>query len=197
MRVVLGSVVLASVVPAGGMRSCAGAPSEPRAVSIEAPGRYDEVRLGCHDAAEVADADPEADTVPFQPQAAFAEPCQLVAYARTGALWQRTAPHALTPEDRRLELAFDAPVTAGIGVAFRRDPWRGEVLISGVQPGTPADGVLVPGDRVGAVDGHPVAAGRWGFVEAVTGAPGAPVTLSVLRKGAVREVTLVREVIPR
>ncbi len=216
MRVVMGTVLLAIAAPAGGVRSCAwqpcgGAHVADEALSVRAVVRTsdgaigevrygavleDGLRVGCWADGDVADLDPVADTREWTASFPVAEDCTLVGFRRVGALWTQSEPVRVRPGDVRAELVFDDPV-GGVGVAFRRDPWRGEVVVTGVQPGTPADGHLQAGDRILDVDGQPIRAGRWGFVDAVTGEPGTPVSLRVLhRTGDAEVVRLERAIIP-
>jgi hypothetical protein len=188
MRVAMAALALGAVAPAGGLRSCASqAPATVRlafADGSEASGGG--VRVGCF-SPEVADhADPVADTAPLPAdgRVSYPEPCSFVAFRRVGQLWDRSAPVALRPGDEGVTAAFLPDRGAGVGIAFRHDPWRREAVVTAVAPGGPADGVLARGDRLLAVDGAPAGRSRWTLAEQVMGAPGTTVTLTVLREGA-------------
>ena len=109
--------------------------------------------------------------------------CDVRAYRRDGALQIRSAPIRITPGDEgNRVLTLPEQTTGGIGFSF-------EVVSTGarvieVHPGTPADGLLFPGDLIVAVDDVPTAGlSAWAFVDHSLGPVGSQVRLSTERTG--------------
>jgi hypothetical protein len=196
MRFVLGAMAVASAVPTAGMRACAG-PSEGRVVVQQSLSGA--VRVGCFaDEAAASDVDPLGDTVPLalDGAVAFEGPCTLYGFRQDGALWGRSEAVNYPAGGGEVLLRFDHARVGGVGISFVQDPWRHEIVVKSVEPGAPADGVLSRGDRILTVDGEVVRGGRWGFSDAVTGAPGTIVELTVLTQDGERSFALERSVIP-
>lgn len=107
-----------------------------------------------------------------------------------------------TPQEVAEEAArFDGGVAyAGIGAMIRELPEG--ILITRLAPGGPAEQAgLQPRDLIIAVNGVPVSDtvtfGPGGPVAIVRGQPGTPVQLRIIdNSGAVRDVTVIRQVIP-
>lgn len=107
-----------------------------------------------------------------------------------------------TPQEVAEEAArFDGGVAyAGIGAMIRE--LEEGILITRLAPGGPAEQAgLQPRDLIIAVNGVPVsdtdAFGPGGPITVVRGQPGTPVQLQIIdNRGAVRDVTVIRQVIP-
>ncbi|RMG96299.1 MAG: PDZ domain-containing protein [Deltaproteobacteria bacterium] len=93
-------------------------------------------------------------------------------------------------------LRSDRTVTySGIGVAIRQSE-HGSIYIERVFPNTPADGLLMPGMRIVAVDGRTIDGDIRDWTAAVRGAPGTDVELTVAYHcGGRQTVRLTRQVI--
>ena len=84
---------------------------------------------------------------------------------------------------------------SGIAVAIRQSP-HGAVYVERVFPDTPADGILMPGMRIVAVDGKAIEGDIRDWTAAVRGAPGTDVELTVAYHcGGRQNVRLTRRVI--
>lgn len=88
---------------------------------------------------------------------------------------------------------LDSDFTRKLGLSLYRPPVK--PVVGQVAPGSVADAAgIKSGDQVLAVGGQPIQ--TWGaLVEAIRGAPGRPLVLTVLRQGESRAVTLVPQTI--
>jgi Lon-like protease len=97
----------------------------------------------------------------------------------------------LRSERERFGRQFEMAAAVGAQAAGVRTELVTEVVVVEVVAGSPAEGVLAPGDVVVAVDGEPITAGEQ--LQAVTRAiaPGQRLTLTIRHAGEQRDVILI------
>ena len=88
----------------------------------------------------------------------------------------------------RFDRQFDIAAAVGAQAAGVDVELVTEVVVAGVLPGSPADGLLAPGDAVLAVNGEPVIAAEELQAVAREATAGDVLTLTVRHQGQVREV---------
>jgi sigma-B regulation protein RsbU (phosphoserine phosphatase) len=119
--------------------------------------------------------------------------------SRTGT-WRRRLLLALAVAYAGLNVVYSAVwiqatrrgATAFLGIDSDHDPWSASIRVISVAPGTGAEGSgLRAGDRIVAVNGRGVGSRAPFEAAIVRGTPGDSVTLSVLRDGNPRPLTLV------
>jgi hypothetical protein len=207
MRALPGFFVFAAAVPVN-LATCSGSPCHRPGAEQAVPdlaagpaGQASWLRSGLRAACLPSDRDHDD----FNPERARyltalgpapAEGCVLRVYKANGKLWERSAPVWMSEGEVQADAAF-AGRNGGVGVEYRveRAPGaRPGVLITGVHPGTPAEGLLEAGDRVLAVDGHEMFdATRWEFADAGTGPVGSVAHVDVEGADGVRRtVEIVR-----
>lgn len=185
MRVVAAGILLiASIVPNGESAGCQGAVDQlvpPASAVVEIPSHQRLALDGCTWHTLLAPTRTEAAhnaryDLPLE------EPCAVRALARQGWLTVPSEVVRVEPGARVALEVPDAPVGA-LGFSFRMV--HGDPVVADVFVGTPAaEGGLVHGDRLEAVDGVPVrGVTDWDVVAAILGPPGTETTLH-LRRGA-------------
>lgn len=94
-------------------------------------------------------------------------------------------------EAATLDLALEPVDRRGV-VGLRVDEAEGRVLVRQVVPGSPADGVVQPGDLLLAIDGQALGGDMDQARALLAGRPGEPVVLTVQRGEAQQALTLTR-----
>ena len=88
----------------------------------------------------------------------------------------------------RFDRQFEIAAAVGAGAAGVEVTLITEVVVAAVMPGSPADGVLAPGDTVTAVDGEPIVAAEELQAVAREASAGDVLSLTIRHQGEVRDV---------